>query len=138
MISPTRLIASLPSNSRHLALLLGLLLLGLAVAGDALSHAPQLTPPLLAAAVVSALLSRWGVPRLRQLKLGQVIREEGPQAHSPALIRAAASSGTLSCGAWLRPSLSSARASSKKPSSSARGRLLPGREAISLVGEAKG
>ena len=61
-----------------------------------------------------------------------------PQAHSPALIRAAASSGTLSCGAWLRPSLSSARASSKKPSSSARGRLLPGREAISLVGEAKG
>ena len=81
MISPTRLIASLPSNSRYLALLLGLLLLGLAVAGDALSHAPQLTPPLLAAAVVSALLSRWGVPRLRQLKLGQVIREEGPQAH---------------------------------------------------------
>ena len=34
-----------------------------------------------AAAVVSALLSGWGVPRLRQLKLGQVIRAEGPQAH---------------------------------------------------------
>ncbi|NDG22933.1 MAG: phospho-N-acetylmuramoyl-pentapeptide-transferase [Synechococcaceae bacterium WBB_10_009] len=81
MLSPTRLIASLPSNSRHLALLLGLLLLGLAVASDLLSRAPQLTPPLLAAAVVSALLSGWGVPRLRQLKLGQVIRAEGPQAH---------------------------------------------------------
>ncbi len=81
MLSPTRLIASLPSNSRHLALLLGLLLLGLAVASDLLNRAPQLTPPLLAAAVVSALLSGWGVPRLRQLKLGQVIRAEGPQAH---------------------------------------------------------
>jgi phospho-N-acetylmuramoyl-pentapeptide-transferase len=81
LLSPTRLIASLPSNSRHLALLLGLLLLGLAVASDLLSRAPQLTPPLLAAAVVSALLSGWGVPRLRQLKLGQVIRAEGPQAH---------------------------------------------------------
>jgi phospho-N-acetylmuramoyl-pentapeptide-transferase len=31
--------------------------------------------------VISAGLSAWGVPRLRQLKLGQVIREEGPQAH---------------------------------------------------------
>ena len=81
MLSPTRLIASLPSNSRHLALLLGLLLLGLAVASDLLNRAPQLTPPLLAAAVMSALLSGWGVPRLRQLKLGQVIRAEGPQAH---------------------------------------------------------
>ena len=81
MLSPTRLIASLPSNSRHLALLLGLLLLGLAVASDLLNRAPQLTPPLLAAAVVSALLSGWGVPKLRQLKLGQVIRAEGPQAH---------------------------------------------------------
>ena len=81
MLSLTRLIASLPSNSRHLALLLGLLLLGLAVASDLLNRAPQLTPPLLAAAVVSALLSGWGVPRLRQLKLGQVIRAEGPQAH---------------------------------------------------------
>ncbi len=81
MLSPTRLIASLPSNSRHLALVLGLLLLGLAASSDVLSRAPQLTPPLLVAALVSALLSRWGVPRLRQLKLGQVIREEGPQAH---------------------------------------------------------
>ena len=73
MLSPTRLIASLPSNSRHLALVLGLLLLGLAASSDVLSRAPQLTPPLLVAALVSALLSRWGVPRLRQLKLGQEI-----------------------------------------------------------------
>jgi len=77
----TRLIASLPGNSRPLALLLGLLLFGLAVLSDGLSQAPQLSVPLLTAAVISAGLSAWGVPRLRQLKLGQVIREEGPQAH---------------------------------------------------------
>jgi phospho-N-acetylmuramoyl-pentapeptide-transferase len=77
----TRLIASLPSNSRRLALVLGVLLLGLALVGDGLIQAPQLSVPLLAAALISAGLCRWGVPRLRQLKLGQVIREEGPQAH---------------------------------------------------------
>ena len=81
MLSPTRLIASLPGNSRPLAVLLGLLLLGLALAGDWLSQAPQLSVPLLVAGLISAGLCRWGVPRLRRLKLGQVIREEGPQAH---------------------------------------------------------
>ena len=81
MAPVTRLIASLPGNSRPLALLLGLLLFGLAVLSDGLSQAPQLSVPLLTAAVISAGLSAWGVPRLRQLKLGQVIREEGPQAH---------------------------------------------------------
>ena len=81
MAPVTRLIASLPGNSRPLALLLGVLLLGLALLSDGLSQAPQLSVPLLVAAVVSAGLCAWGVPRLRQLKLGQVIREEGPQAH---------------------------------------------------------
>jgi phospho-N-acetylmuramoyl-pentapeptide-transferase len=79
--SVTRLIASLPGNSRPLALVLGLVLLGLALVGDGLIQAPQLSVPLLAAAVISGLLCTWGVPQLRQLKLGQVIREEGPQAH---------------------------------------------------------
>ncbi|MFM2079497.1 MAG: hypothetical protein RLZZ219_179 [Cyanobacteriota bacterium] len=81
MVSTTRLIASLPGNSRPLALLLGLLLLGLALLSDDLSQAPQLSVPLLTAAAVSAGLCAWGVPRLRRLRLGQVIREEGPQAH---------------------------------------------------------
>jgi phospho-N-acetylmuramoyl-pentapeptide-transferase len=40
-----------------------------------------LTLPLLVAAAVSAAVAAWGVPRLRRLKLGQVIRDEGPQAH---------------------------------------------------------
>ncbi len=77
----TRLLASLPGNSRPLALLLGLVLLGLALAGDWLARAPQLSLPLLVAALVSAGVGAWGVPRLRALKLGQVIRQEGPQAH---------------------------------------------------------
>jgi len=81
LISPTRLIASMPSNSRSLALLLGLLLLGAAAATDWICRAPQLTAPLLISAAVSALLCAWGVPQLRRLKLGQVIREEGPQTH---------------------------------------------------------
>ena len=71
----------MPSNSRSLALLLGLLLLGVAALSDWLSQAPQLTPPLLISAGLSALLCAWGIPQLRRLKLGQVIREEGPQAH---------------------------------------------------------
>jgi phospho-N-acetylmuramoyl-pentapeptide-transferase len=81
LVSTTRLIASLPGNSRPLALLLGLLLLGLALLSDDLSQAPQLSVPLLTAASVSAGLCAWGVPSLRRLRLGQVIREEGPQAH---------------------------------------------------------
>ena len=71
----------MPSNSRSLALLLGLLLLGIAAATDWICRAPQLAIPLLISAGVSALLCAWGVPQLRRLKLGQVIREEGPQAH---------------------------------------------------------
>ena len=71
----------MPSNSRSLALLLGLLLLGVAGLSDWLSQAPQLTLPLLISAGISALLCAWGVPQLRRLKLGQVIREEGPHTH---------------------------------------------------------
>ena len=40
---------------------------------DRLSGAPQLTPPLLVAALVSWALCQWGIPRLRVLKLGQVM-----------------------------------------------------------------
>jgi phospho-N-acetylmuramoyl-pentapeptide-transferase len=73
--------ASMPSNSRPLALVLGLLLFGVSLASDVFSQAPQLSVPLLVAALVSAGLGRWGYPKLRNLKLGQVIRAEGPQAH---------------------------------------------------------
>ena len=62
------------------ALLSGLLLLACLLC-DWLSGAPQLTVPLLVAGLISAAVTGWGVPRLRQLKLGQVIRAEGPQGH---------------------------------------------------------
>ncbi|MDP4807928.1 MAG: phospho-N-acetylmuramoyl-pentapeptide-transferase, partial [Cyanobium sp. MAG_160] len=62
------------------ALLSGLLLLACLLC-DWLSGAPQLTVPLLVAGLISAGVTGWGVPRLRQLKLGQVIRAEGPQGH---------------------------------------------------------
>ena len=71
----------MPSNSRQLALLLGLLLLGVSAGCDWFTRTPQLTVPLLVAAAISAMVCAWGVPRLRNLKLGQVIRQEGPQSH---------------------------------------------------------
>ena len=71
----------MPSNSRRLALLLGLLLLGVCAGCDWFTRTPQLSVPLLVAATISAVVCTWGVPRLRNLKLGQVIRQEGPQSH---------------------------------------------------------
>ncbi|MDA0717264.1 MAG: phospho-N-acetylmuramoyl-pentapeptide-transferase [Cyanobacteria bacterium] len=62
------------------ALLSGLVLLAFLLC-DWLSGAAQLSMPLLAAGLISAGVTGWGVPRLRQLKLGQVIRAEGPQGH---------------------------------------------------------
>jgi phospho-N-acetylmuramoyl-pentapeptide-transferase len=70
-----------PADGRSSALALAIGLLIACLVCDGLSGAPQLTPPLLVAALVSWALCRWGVPRLRSLKLGQVIREEGPQGH---------------------------------------------------------
>jgi phospho-N-acetylmuramoyl-pentapeptide-transferase len=41
----------------------------------------MLTLPLLLAGAISWAVTAWGIPHLRELKLGQVIREEGPQGH---------------------------------------------------------
>ncbi|WP_399242211.1 MULTISPECIES: phospho-N-acetylmuramoyl-pentapeptide-transferase [unclassified Synechococcus] len=73
--------ASLSPAGRSPAFWLGLLVLGACLLSDGLTRAAQLTPPLLVAALLSWALCRWGVPKLRALKLGQVIRQEGPQAH---------------------------------------------------------
>ena len=77
----TQLLARLPGNSRRIAAVLALILLVLCGFSDWLGQALQLSLPLLIGALVSGLLVSWGVPRLRALKLGQVIREEGPQSH---------------------------------------------------------
>jgi phospho-N-acetylmuramoyl-pentapeptide-transferase len=61
--------------------LLGLLLLAACLASDRFIANSMLTAPLLLAALVAALVTAWGVPRLKRLKMGQVIREDGPQAH---------------------------------------------------------
>jgi phospho-N-acetylmuramoyl-pentapeptide-transferase len=61
--------------------LLGLVLLIASLCSDLLVPNSLLTPPLLLAAGLSVAACRWGVPRLRALKLGQVIRTEGPKAH---------------------------------------------------------
>ena len=41
----------------------------------------QLSLPLLISTAVATLVAAAGIPRLRSLKMGQVIRQEGPQAH---------------------------------------------------------
>jgi phospho-N-acetylmuramoyl-pentapeptide-transferase len=68
-------------RSRQAAWALGGLLLLACVLVDWHTRAAQLTPPLLLAGLISAAITAWGIPRLRRLKLGQVIREEGPQGH---------------------------------------------------------
>jgi phospho-N-acetylmuramoyl-pentapeptide-transferase len=77
----TQLLVRLPGNSRRIAALLALILLVVCGLSDWLGQALQLSLPLLMGALVSGALVSWGVPRLRALKLGQVIREEGPQSH---------------------------------------------------------
>ena len=69
------------SGSQPMALLLGGILLLACLLSDWHSRSLQLSAPLLLAALVSGGVTAWGVPRLQRLKLGQVIREEGPQGH---------------------------------------------------------
>ncbi|ANV84295.1 phospho-N-acetylmuramoyl-pentapeptide-transferase [Picosynechococcus sp. PCC 7003] len=74
-----------PSGTQLLGLL-SALLVGLAVL---ISHQPQLNPsnvlplwiPVLVSAIMAGISGVWIVPLLRRLKTGQIIREEGPQAH---------------------------------------------------------
>ena len=70
-----------PGSSRQAAALLGGLLLAACLLSDWLVPNSRLTLPLLLSTGVAAATTAWGVPRLRRLKLGQVIRQEGPQAH---------------------------------------------------------
>jgi phospho-N-acetylmuramoyl-pentapeptide-transferase len=60
---------------------LTLALVGAVVLSDAFLANSALTPPLLLASLISWLACRLGVPWLRSLKLGQIIREEGPSGH---------------------------------------------------------
>ena len=57
------------------------LILAACLISDGLSGGPQLTVPMLLAGGLSWLVCWLGIPRLRALKMGQVIRQEGPQSH---------------------------------------------------------
>jgi len=57
------------------------LLLLLAIGCDQKLAAFQLSTPLLLAFALSWLVNLWGIPKLKALKMGQVIRQEGPQSH---------------------------------------------------------
>ena len=85
-----------------LILLAGCLISDWAVANSAL------TLPMVIAALVTAGVMGWGVPRLRQLKLGQVIREEGPQGHhskagTPTMGGLLAVPVGVLVGSWISP-----------------------------------
>ncbi|HYP03840.1 MAG TPA: phospho-N-acetylmuramoyl-pentapeptide-transferase [Cyanobium sp.] len=68
-------------DGRVAALVLALGLLAACLLSDSLVVNSMLTLPLVVGALTSTVVASWGVPRLRRLKLGQVIREDGPQAH---------------------------------------------------------
>ncbi len=71
-----------PSFSPRLAAsLLTALLVAASLLCDLKVANAMLTLPLVVAGLISWAVTAWGVPHLRNLKLGQVIREEGPQGH---------------------------------------------------------
>ena len=63
------------------AALLSLAVLAASLASDKWVANSQLTLPLLIAFVSALLVATLGIPRLRALKMGQIIRAEGPEAH---------------------------------------------------------
>jgi len=74
-----------PTGSRLLTLLTIGLSLGALIldwtAGRSLISDFSMTLPLLLCAIITAALGYWAVPLLQALKMGQIIREEGPQSH---------------------------------------------------------
>ncbi len=84
LFSKTPASLAVPSGrSLWLLLLLGLsgAALGLDWVADRLANPLSLTLPLWVSALVTAGLGAWAIPLLQTLKAGQVIREDGPQAH---------------------------------------------------------
>lgn len=72
-------------SGRVLSIILGAVLLGLApvldVAANRFPLGVSLTLPLWLSAIATALAGYWVVPQLRRWKMGQFVREDGPQAH---------------------------------------------------------
>lgn len=70
-----------PGPGGFWAALLMALLVAAALRVDRLTGEPQLTLPLLLSGLLSAGLCGLGIPWIRRLRMGQVIREEGPGHH---------------------------------------------------------
>ena len=70
-----------PLEGKVSASLLAVVVVATAFASDRWIPNSLLSLPLLIATLIAAIVTWWGVPQLHNLKLGQVIREEGPQAH---------------------------------------------------------
>ena len=68
-------------NGTVSAIVLMLAVLGSCLISDKWVPNSQLTLPLLASTITAALTSAIGIPWLRKLKMGQVIRTEGPSGH---------------------------------------------------------
>ncbi|RZO05766.1 MAG: phospho-N-acetylmuramoyl-pentapeptide-transferase, partial [Synechococcus sp. MED-G133] len=68
-------------NGTVSASLLTLVVLASSLASDKWLPNSQLTLPLLISTSVAAFVAALGIPRLKALRMGQVIRDEGPQAH---------------------------------------------------------
>ena len=68
-------------NGTVSAIVLMLAVLGSCLISDKWVPNSQLTLPLLASTITAALTSAIGIPWLRPLKMGQVIRTEGPSGH---------------------------------------------------------
>ena len=68
-------------NGTVSAIVLMLAVLGSCLISDKWVPNSQLTLPLLASIITAALISAIGIPWLRTLKMGQVIRTEGPSGH---------------------------------------------------------
>lgn len=73
-------------SGKHLLMLLGLGLIGMSLVLDRLLNqgvgfTTGMTFPLVISALLTTLAGFWVVPLLQQLKAGQIIREDGPQAH---------------------------------------------------------
>ena len=95
-------------DGRVMAGLLALILLAGCLISDWAVANSALTLPMVIAALVTAGVMGWGVPRLRQLKLGQVIREEGPQGHhskagTPTMGGLLAVPVGVLVGSWISP-----------------------------------
>ena len=63
------------------AVALTLVVLGLSLLSDKWIPNSQLTLPLLVSTIIAGLVAAIGIPRLKALKMGQIIRTEGPSGH---------------------------------------------------------